>query len=141
MVLRRRRTNAPPATITINAPATPAMTALAPPDDDDPAATTRLGAGEGEANGGVDCLTVFDARGDGFADGVGVGDTGTTAGLAVAVAVGFIREWVGVGVGDIVVPVTVTLPVMYVWIEQWYENVPALLNVQEKLLPGARFPE
>ena len=70
----------------------PAITGRATPgpDDDEPAATTRLGDGDGAA--GVDDAADFDARGDGFTEDVGVGDTGTTVGLAVAVAVGFGRE-------------------------------------------------
>lgn len=60
-------------------------------------------------------LCVFDARGDGFTEDVGVGDAGTTTGLAVAVAVGFGRVCVGVGDGDEdgVEPMTVTVPCMF----------------------------
>ena len=80
------------------------------PEDDAPAATTLEGddAGVGDA----ETFTVFDTRGDGFAEDVGVGDTGTTVGLAVAVAVGFGRECVGVGVGvgDVVAPRTWIVP-------------------------------
>jgi hypothetical protein len=113
-------------------PAIQASVPSAPLDDDDPAATTRLGDADGDVVGGVECLTVFDTRGDGFTEDVGVGDTGTT-GLAVAVAVGLIRECVGVGVGvgDVVAPVTVIVPCMLEWMLQWYANVPALLKVTE----------
>jgi hypothetical protein len=75
---------------------------------------------------------VFDARGDGITEDVGVGDTGTT-GLAVAVAVGFVRVCVGVGVGvgDVVESVMVIVPCILEWMLQWYANVPALLKVIE----------
>ena len=45
------------------------------------------------------------------------------------------------GGGDVVVLVTVIVPVMKVWIEQWYGNEPDLVNVNEKDLPGVRSPE
>lgn len=84
-------------------------------EDDDASATMRLGVDDGTA--GV-LLGDADTRGDGFAEDVGVGDTGTTVGLAVAVAIGFGFECVGVGVGvgvfDGVSATTVMLPVMYV---------------------------
>jgi hypothetical protein len=120
------------ATTTINIPAIHASAPPPPPDDDDPAATTRLGDADGDVVGGVEGLTLFDTRGDGLTEDVGVGDTGTT-GLAVAVAVGLIRECVGVGVGveELVVPITVIVPCMLEWMLQWYANVPALLNVTE----------
>jgi hypothetical protein len=35
---------------------------------------------------------------------------------------------------------TLTVPCMNEWIEQWYLNVPCWANVNEKLLPGVRFP-
>ena len=108
----------------------------------DAAATTRLGVDGGP-------LGVLDARGDGFTEDVGVGDTGTTVGLAVAVAVGFGRVCVGagvgdecVGVGDGVDPTTVIVPCIVVGCTlQWYANVPAVLNVKEKLWPGFKSPE
>jgi len=102
---------------------------------------SRLGDDDGEVVGNVGGSTIFDTRGDGFAEDVGFGDTGTTLGLAVAVAVGFVREWVGVGVGDVVVPMTVIVPCMLGWTLQWYANVPGLLKVQAKLLPGSMYPE
>jgi hypothetical protein len=80
--------NAAPTTRSIN---TAAMIAgvLPVPDDDVPAATTLEGDDDGV--GDAETFTVFDTRGDGFTEVVGVGDTGTTVGLAVTVAVGFGR--------------------------------------------------
>jgi hypothetical protein len=94
----------------------PAITGRATPapDDEEPAATTRLGDAGGDA--GVGGTADFDARGDGFTGDVGVGDTGTTVGLAVAVAVGVGREvgvLDGLGEGVEVSPITVTEAVMY----------------------------
>ena len=79
------------------------------------AATTRLGV-----DVGVEPLSVLDARGDGFTEDVGVGDTGTTVGLAVAVAVEFGLVCIGAGVGEDVCvgvdegvdPTTVIVPIM-----------------------------
>ncbi len=84
-------------------------------EEDDPAASTRLDVDDGTGE-----LPFFDARGDGFTEDVGVGDTGTTVGLAAAVAVDFglvcvgagVGECVGVGVGEVVAPITVIVPVM-----------------------------
>ena len=59
-------------------------------------------------------VCVLDARGDGFAGDVGVGDTGTTVGLAVAVAVDLGRVCVGVGEGEVVVPMILIVPCMKV---------------------------
>jgi hypothetical protein len=68
----------------INAAAIP--TSAPPlPDLDDPAATTF--DGDGESVGDVEGLMVFDARGDGFGEDVGVGDV-DPVGLAVAVGFG-----------------------------------------------------
>ena len=78
------------------------------PEDDVPAATTLEGDEDGI--GDAETFTVFDTRGDGFTDDVGVGDTGMTVGLAVTVAVGFGRACVGVGVGEVVAPRTVIVP-------------------------------
>jgi hypothetical protein len=70
----------------------PAIQASVPADPDDAlAATTRLADDDGDVVGDAECLTVFDTRGDGSTEDVGVGDTGTT-GLAVAVAVGLVRR-------------------------------------------------
>lgn len=41
-------------------------------------------------------------------------------------------------VDDGVVPATFTVPVMYVWMLQWYPNVPAVAKVKLNELPGAR---
>ncbi|HJT37760.1 MAG TPA: hypothetical protein VJ818_04990 [Actinomycetota bacterium] len=94
----------------------PAITGSATPVpvEDEPAATTRLGDGDGV--GRVDGASDFDARGDGFTEDVGVGDTGTTVGLAVAVAAGFgrgVEFFVGLGDGVELVPITVIEAVMY----------------------------
>jgi hypothetical protein len=78
-----------------SAPAINPIVTPACDDDEDAWATRWLGVDDGVEAG----LSVVDARGDGFAEDVGVGDTGTTVGLAVAVAVGFGRVRVGVGVG------------------------------------------
>ena len=89
-----------------------------------PVATTRLAVGEGDT---TDAVLDLDARGDGFTEDVGVGDTGTAVGFTVAVAVVFVRVWVGVGVGveecvgeeEGVVPMTVMVPCMLEWMLQW----------------------
>ena len=101
----------------------PAINPIVTPDcdEEDASATTRLGVDDGVET----APSVLDARGDGFAEDVGVGDTGTTVGLAAAVAVGFgvvcvgagEARCVGVGVEDGVEPVTVIVPVMYMWME------------------------
>ena len=36
---------------------------------------------------------------------------------------------------------TVIVPCMLGWTLQWYANVPGLLKVQAKLLPGSMYPE
>ena len=87
--------------------------------DDDAAASTRLPAGVASALD--EPFNVRDTRGDGFTEDVGVGDTGTTFGLAAAVAVGFgvVRVGdgdalcVGVGVGDEEEPITLIVPCMF----------------------------
>lgn len=117
-----------------SAPASkPIVTPVAEEEDDEPAATTRLGVGVADV--GDDDVLVFDTRGDGFTEDVGVGDTGTTVGLAVAVAVGFGLLCVGVGVGVDVgegpVPRTWIVPCMLEWTLQWKVKLPAFVNVTE----------
>lgn len=96
-VLRARIANAPPPTTATAIK--PIQTAITPPPsfvDPVAAASIRLDDADGttEPAGAL----VIDARGDGFAEDVGVGDTGTTVGLAVAVAL-VDRGRVGVGDG------------------------------------------
>ena len=114
MVLRLRTTNSAPPTSITSAPAIkPIVTPVCDEDDDEAAASARVGVADGPL-----VFVTADTRGDGFTEDVGVGDTGTTVGLAVAVAVGFGFGCVGVGVGvglgegEVVALITVMVPCM-----------------------------
>ena len=85
----------------INAPPIHGSALLPPPESED--APAAIPDSDDDDVGDAERVALFDARGDGVTEGVGVGDTGTTVGLAVPVS-----DFVGVGFTSLSLIVTRT---------------------------------
>ena len=105
--------------------------------------------------GGADCVDVSAAVVVGVAVALGATVVGAAVGASVDAAVGgvvgaMVGGAVGTGVGGavgcgvgcgVLGPWTTTVPFMNRWMEQWYVNVPALMNLKGNDVPVAITPE